>query len=76
VVLRGAVIADVAPEGSHSTIVYPMVAIVQGKNLEATKSFMAFLRLRKRPGFLPDFALFPCMGEIDFKPNSIPEPTV
>jgi molybdate transport system substrate-binding protein len=44
---KNAVLVATAPKGSHSPIVYPMAAIKSGKNLEATKKFMAFLQTRE-----------------------------
>ena len=62
VALRGAVIVGVAPKGSHSPIVYPMAAIVQGKNLEATKRFMAFLKTPEASRIFARFRLIPLQG--------------
>lgn len=57
--LKGAVVAAVAPKGSHAPIVYP-VAIVKGsKNVEAAKRFLAFLRTREAAGIFARYRFVP-----------------
>jgi molybdate transport system substrate-binding protein len=62
IALRNAVIAAVAPKGSHSPIVYPMAAIVQGKNLDETKKFMAFLKTPEASRIFARFHFIPLHG--------------
>jgi molybdate transport system substrate-binding protein len=60
--LRGGVTAAVAPKAAHSPIVYPMAAIVPGKNLEATKRFMAFLKSPEATRIFIKYAFIPLQG--------------
>jgi len=60
--LRGGVTAAVAPKASHSPIVYPMAAIVPGKNLAATKRFMTFLKTPEAAGIFARYGFIPLHG--------------
>jgi molybdate transport system substrate-binding protein len=44
VVMKSGVVVATAPKGSHSPILYPMAIIKDGKNRDAAKKFMEFLK--------------------------------
>jgi molybdate transport system substrate-binding protein len=67
VALRGAVIAAVAPKNSHSPIVYPMAAIVPGKNLQATGKFMDFLRSPEAARIFTKYSFVPLQKKVAVK---------
>ncbi len=59
VALKGAVVAAVAPKGSHAPIVYPVAIVKGGKNIEAAKKFLAFLRTREAAGIFARYRFVP-----------------
>ena len=67
VALQGAVIVAVAPKNSHSPIVYPMAAIIPGKNLEATRKFMDFLKSPEAARIFTKYSFVPLQKKVDVK---------
>jgi len=65
--LRGAVVAAVAPKDSHSPIVYPMAAIIPGKNLDVTRKFMDFLKSPEAARIFSKYSFVPLQKNVAVK---------
>ena len=62
--LKSAVVAAVAPKGSHASIVYPMAALKAAKHQEAARKFMEFLQTPEAAGVFLKYRFKPLAGGI------------
>jgi len=63
VALKGAVIAAVAPRGSHSPIVYPAAIVKGARNMKAAEKFLAFLKTPEASAVFARFRFVPLAGK-------------
>ncbi len=63
VALKSGSVVAVAPKGSHSPILYPMAIIKDGKNRDAAKKFMEFLKTAEAAKVFANYKFVPLAGK-------------
>jgi molybdate transport system substrate-binding protein len=63
VALRSAVVAAVAPKGSHAPIVYPMAIVKSAKHPEAAMKFMEYLKSPEAAKVFAKYQFIPLKGK-------------
>jgi molybdate transport system substrate-binding protein len=63
VALKSGAVVAVAPKGSHSPILYPMAIIKDGKNRDAAKKFMEFLKTTEAAKVFANYKFVPLAGK-------------
>lgn len=63
VAMKSGSVAATAPKGSHSPILYPMAIIKDGKNRDAARKFMEFLKSAEAAKIFASYKFIPLAGK-------------